>query len=78
MAIKYVCDICGKESDAMHKYSLPYKNTVYATGANGEKLMSFDNGYTPKDVDVCAACEITIYSVVKYINKMAFEVQRRI
>lgn len=70
MAIKYVCDICGKESDAMHQYQLPYPDGVYLKGMSNKVVGEIHNGlFYAKDVDICNECEKKIHSLIKELNQ---------
>lgn len=70
MSIKYVCDICGKVSDTMHQYQLPYPDGVCIKGPLGKTVGTYYNGiYYAKDVDLCNECEKKIHSLIKELDQ---------
>lgn len=70
MAIKFVCDICGKESDVMRQYQLPYPDGVCLKDIYNKIVGDIHNGlFYAKDVDLCDECEKKIYSFIKELNQ---------
>lgn len=70
MAIKYVCDICGKESNAMHQYQMPYPNDMYSSDIYRRLVSEIPNGlFYAKNIDLCNECENKIHSIIKELNQ---------